>query len=102
MASMLRGGRQTRGWQAYSFRRKLGVMEFDRITYDPEIMGGQPVIRGMRFPVKTVVRMTAGGMSFSQILEEHPSLQEEDIRQALEYAAARLDGEHYHPLVQPA
>lgn len=77
-------------------------MKMERITFNPQIMGGQPIIRGMRFPVKTVVRMVAGGMSFEQILVEHPALEEEDIRQSLEYAAAVLDNEYHRPLRQTA
>lgn len=75
---------------------------FERITADPAIMGGQPTIRGMRFPVKTVVRMVAQGMSNDQILAEHPDLEAADITAALEYAAAVLDAETYLPLAHPA
>lgn len=71
---------------------------FDRITADPQVMGGQPCIRGMRFPVKSIVRMVAHGMSSEQILIEHPDLEEADIRQALEFAAASLDADSYLPL----
>lgn len=77
-------------------------MAFDRITADPDVMGGQPTIRGMRFPVKTVVRMVAGGMSTQQILAEHPDLEEDDIRQALEFAAASLEADVYLPLSHSA
>ncbi|WP_291793524.1 DUF433 domain-containing protein [Brevibacterium sp.] len=75
---------------------------FDRITTTPEIMDGQPTIRGMRFPVKTVVRMVAQGMTDEQIVAEHPDLEPEDIRAALRYAAAVLDSETYLPLTRTA
>lgn len=75
---------------------------FDRITYDPAIMNGQPIIRGMRFPVKTVVRMAAGGMTIEDIQQEHPSLDREDIHQALEFAAANVSGDVYVPLRRTA
>ncbi len=75
---------------------------FERITADPAIMGGQPTIRGMRFPVKTVVRMVAQGMSNEQILAEHPDLEAADIKAALEYAAALLDADTYLPLAHSA
>lgn len=75
---------------------------FERITVDPTVMGGQPTIRGLRFPVKTVVRMVAQGMSNEQILAEHPDLEAADIRAALEYAAAALDAETYLPLAPSA
>jgi uncharacterized protein (DUF433 family) len=60
---------------------------FERITTDPERMGGLPCIRDLRFPVATVVSMVADGMTFQQILAEHADLEDEDIREALRYAA---------------
>lgn len=75
---------------------------FERIAADPAVMGGQPTIRGMRFPVKTVVRMVAQGMSNEQILAEHPDLEAADIKAALEYAAALLDADTYLPLAHSA
>ncbi len=62
-------------------------MRFERITTDPERMGGLPCIRDLRFPVATVVAMVADGMSFEQVLAEHPDLEDADIREALRYAA---------------
>ena len=67
-------------------------MRFTRITIEPGKMGGAPCIRGMRFPVATVVRMVAAGMSVQQILDEHPALEAEDIAEALRFAAAAVDG----------
>jgi len=61
-----------------------------RITIIPGLMGGKPTIRGMRFPVKDIIELLASGMSNAQILEEHPALEEEDIKAALLYAALRL------------
>ncbi|OFV98169.1 MAG: hypothetical protein A3H28_14015 [Acidobacteria bacterium RIFCSPLOWO2_02_FULL_61_28] len=60
---------------------------FDRITFDPAIMGGRACIRGMRIPVSVIVGQIAHGATFQEILEGYPDLQEEDIRQAMEYAA---------------
>lgn len=77
-------------------------MAFERITINPAVMAGQPTIRGLRFPVVTIVRMVAGGMSLAQILDEHPDLTAEDVREALEYAAASLEGDTYLPLSRPA
>lgn len=73
-------------------------MAFDRITATPGVMGGQPCIRDMRFPVKTIVHMVAQGMSTEQILDEHPDLESADIQQALEFAAVSLDSDTYLPL----
>jgi uncharacterized protein (DUF433 family) len=62
-------------------------MRYDRITVEPDKMGGVPCIRGLRVPVATVVGMVAEGMTNEEILEAYPYLERDDIRQALEYAA---------------
>ena len=59
----------------------------DRITFDPEKCTGKACIRGMRMTVEALVRYLAAGMSHDEILVEWPELEEEDIRQALAYAA---------------
>ncbi|HRO43037.1 MAG TPA: DUF433 domain-containing protein [Flavipsychrobacter sp.] len=61
-----------------------------RITSNPGIFGGRPIIRGMRFPVADVLELLACGMTAEQIIEEHPILEKEDIQAALYYAALRL------------
>jgi len=71
----------------WSRRGSLERVTFERITTDPERMGGLPCIRDLRFPVATVVSMVADGMTFKEILAEHPDLENEDIREALRYAA---------------
>jgi uncharacterized protein (DUF433 family) len=70
---------------------------FDRITFDPKIMGGRACIRGMRIPVSVIVNQIAHGASFQEILEGYPDLEQGDIQQALEYAAW-LTQEEVHPL----
>jgi uncharacterized protein (DUF433 family) len=60
---------------------------FDRITFDPQIMGGRACIRGMRIPVSVIVGQIAYGATFGEILEGFPDLEKEDIQQAIEYAA---------------
>jgi uncharacterized protein (DUF433 family) len=62
-------------------------MTFERITTDPDVMGGLPSIRGLRIPVATVVAMVADGMSTEEIIAELPDLTREDVREALLYAA---------------
>lgn len=62
-------------------------MRFERITVEPEKMGGVPCIRGLRIPVATVVGMIAEGMSVDEILADYPDLEADDVREALEYAA---------------
>ena len=63
------------------------MKELDRITVDPAVCLGQPTIRGMRITVPFVVKLVASGMTSEEILGAHPELREEDIVQALEYAA---------------
>ena len=62
-----------------------------RITFDPNVMGGKPCIRGLRVTVGTIVGLVASGFSTAEILEAYPYLEEEDIREALAYAAWRVE-----------
>jgi uncharacterized protein (DUF433 family) len=59
----------------------------ERITFDPKVMGGRACVRGMRISVATIVGQVAYGATVEEILADHPDLEAEDIRQALEYAA---------------
>jgi uncharacterized protein (DUF433 family) len=61
--------------------------KLDRITFDPQIMGGRACIRGMRITVSVVLKMLAGGMTREQILEDYPYLEPGDIDQCVRYAA---------------
>ena len=60
---------------------------FDRITFDPRIMGGRACIRGMRIPVSVLVGQVAHGATRQEILDGYPELESADIEQALRYAA---------------
>jgi uncharacterized protein (DUF433 family) len=60
---------------------------FERITFDPQIMGGRACIRGMRITVSLVFKLVANGMSTEEILEAYPYLEAEDIQACLWYAA---------------
>ena len=62
-------------------------MKFQRITINPKQMDGLPCVRGLRIPVATVVGMVADGMTDSEILDAFPDLEQEDIREALRFAA---------------
>lgn len=66
-------------------------MEFDRITVDPSRMNGQPCLRGMRLTVRRVVELAAFYPDRDELRKDYPELEDEDIRQALLYAAAHLD-----------
>jgi uncharacterized protein (DUF433 family) len=63
----------------------------DRITFNPEIMGGKPCIRGLRVTVGTIGGLIAAGRSKDEILKLYPYLEPEDIDQALAYAAWRVE-----------
>jgi len=63
----------------------------DRITFNSKVMGGKPCIRGMRITVGTLVGLVSAGRSFEEILEAYPILEQEDIEQALSYAAWRSE-----------
>ena len=67
------------------------MKKFDRITFDPAVMGGKPCIRGLRVTVGTIIGLLAAGHSHEQILKAYPYLQEEDIIQSLAYAAWRVE-----------
>lgn len=65
----------------------ISMLKFDRITFDPNIMGGRACIRGMRVTVSLIVNLVANGMTSEEIIEAYPYLELDDIRQALQYAA---------------
>ena len=65
--------------------------QFDRITIDPTRMNGQPCIRGMRLTVRRVVEAVALYPDGAELKREYPELEDDDIRQALEFAASSLD-----------
>ena len=63
----------------------------ERITLDPEVMGGKPCVRGLRVTVGTLVGLVASGRTVDEILTAYPYLEREDIQQALQYAAWRAE-----------
>ena len=68
----------------------------DRITIDPEIFHGKPVVRGLRYPVESLLEYLAGGDSVEDVLREFPDLESEDILACLEFAARSLKGRGAH------
>jgi uncharacterized protein (DUF433 family) len=69
---------------------------FDRRTVEPGKCGGKPCIRGMRITVRRVLEILATYRDREEIFREYPYLEEEDLRQALRYAAASVDDEVHH------
>lgn len=66
-------------------------MTFQRITIDPEVFGGKPCIRGLRFPVSRLLGLLASGETSESILKAYPYLEGADIQEALNYAAMLAD-----------
>jgi uncharacterized protein (DUF433 family) len=66
------------------------MQQLARITFNPEVMGCKPCIRGMRVTVGTVVGLVASGRSIEEILQAYPYLETADIYEALSYAAWRV------------
>jgi uncharacterized protein (DUF433 family) len=66
-----------------------------RITADPDVLGGKPCIRGLRFPVRDLLELLANGVPPDELLRDYPYLEREDVPAALAYAASQLG----HPVV---
>lgn len=64
----------------------------ERITFDDNICHGKACIRGMHWPVETILGMLAGEMTHEQILQDHPELEADDIKAALVYAKLSVEG----------
>jgi uncharacterized protein (DUF433 family) len=67
------------------------MTQFNRITFDSNIMGGRACIRGMRITVSLILNLISNGMTAAEIIKEYPYLEEDDIRQSLQYAAWLAD-----------
>jgi len=67
------------------------MKDLTRITFDSNVMGEKPCIRGTRVTVGTIVGLIAAGHSFEEILRVYPYLEEEDLRESLRYAAWRVE-----------
>ena len=78
----------------------MDAQHLDRITFDPQVMGGKPCIRGLRVTVGMIVGLIAANRSREEILSAYPYLEEADITQALQYAAWRAE-EFEAPLSSP-
>ncbi|HEY5857051.1 MAG TPA: DUF433 domain-containing protein [Aldersonia sp.] len=69
-----------------------------RITTDPAICHGQPVVRGLRYPVQTLLELLASGMTFDAILADYADLERDDLLAALEFGALTAGGQRIGPL----
>lgn len=66
------------------------MTQFDRITLDPAVMGGQPCVRGLRATIGMIVGQIKAGRTVGELLRDYPCLEAEDVAQALRYAASRV------------
>lgn len=71
--------------------------QLSRITINPEICHGKPIVRGMRWPVEVVLDMLGSGMSADEIVADHPELEKEDITACLAFARLSVSGETLRP-----
>lgn len=67
------------------------MLSLSRITFNPEVMGGKPCVRGIRITVGTIVGLMASGMTMEEILADYSYLEREDVMEALAYAAWRVE-----------
>ena len=72
---------------------KMEMTLLNRITNNPSILTGKPVIRGMRISVEQILKMLARGIPHSEIINEYPLLEEDDIRACLLFAAEKISNE---------
>ncbi|MBC7252037.1 MAG: DUF433 domain-containing protein [Anaerolineae bacterium] len=62
----------------------------ERITYDPKILGGKPIIKGTRISVQFILELLAAGMAIDEIVDQYPNLEREDVLAAINYAACTI------------
>jgi uncharacterized protein (DUF433 family) len=74
------------------------MSRLDRITSDPAVYHGQPVVRGLRYPVETLLELLASGMSIDEIIEDHPDLERDDLLAALDFGALAAGQRRMIPL----
>ena len=65
----------------------MTVSRLERITVDPSICHGQPTVRGLRYPVETLLELLASGMTIDEVIEDYPDLERDDLLAAIEFGA---------------
>jgi uncharacterized protein (DUF433 family) len=84
--------------EAYQKGKNRMVQLMERITIDPAICHGKPVIRGLRYPVETILELLGGGMSVDDILADYEDLERADIMAALNFAARMIQVKRLEPV----
>jgi uncharacterized protein (DUF433 family) len=72
------------------------MSRLDRITIDPAVCHGQPTVRGLRYPVQTLLELLSSGMSVDEVLADCPELDRDDVLAALEFGALAVGGRRMH------
>jgi uncharacterized protein (DUF433 family) len=93
LAVLLSAGRLCHlGKRSSSSRYADRMSRLERITMDPEVCHGQPVVRGLRYPVQTLLELLASGMTLDEVLADYPDLERDDLLAALEFGALTAGG----------
>lgn len=81
-------------------RRYNGEMDplLSRITIDPDVCHGKPCVRGLRYPVETLLELLSSGMTFEQVLADYEDLEREDLLAVLAFAARLARTRRLHPV----
>ncbi len=98
MREMAKHPREFEQWNKEGERQMRDKDLLERITVDPKVMVGKPVIRGTRIPVALILKMLGQGIPVEEILREYPRLEKVDIEAAIAYAARVVEHEEVFPL----
>lgn len=75
------------------------ISYLDRITIDPDLCHGKPCVRGLRYPVESILELLHSGMSYDEILEDYEDLEREDLLAVLAFAARLSQTKRIQPLL---
>ncbi len=76
------------------------MSRLQRITSDPAVCHGQPMVRGLRYPVESLLQLLSSGMTIDEVLDDYPDLERDDLLAALEFGALAAGGGRYRQYVE--
>ena len=97
-ASDTRSNRRRRAGSQLLWRYHWGMSLLERITSDPAVCHGQPTVRGLRYPVETLLEFLSAGMTIEDVLADYPDLERDDLLAALEFGALAAGSRRVVPL----